>query len=334
MRSSVFLTMIATAGIVVLLFSGVVIGQEEAAAPLPPGLFDPDPSQRISAIEKVARDKNQAAIGKIAGLLHRDPHSGVREAACRALGALGAQNQLDLLESVAVGDPNADVRTAAREAIAEIRGTQGTALGPLFPGDAAAVGTSDSAESQEVREKYRMPELIDPVAEPEQAKTFALGLGSMGPYGIASLDFRFRIDTGGQILPWIGLEVGGGWTPPGGYQLIAGRLDDLTDGPNRWKIIHGGGGVLLYLHRDHYIPLRGAFDLGQGPYGSLGYGYEQLNFEGFFSWGFEVGMLFHPGMSHFIDNLVDCDAVGAKCSSDDLWPVVPYVRFSLHFYLV
>ncbi len=331
MRSSFFSTVIAIAGIIVLTLSNGALAQGQEAAPLPSGLFDLDPAARILAIEEVAKDGNVAAVGKLAGLLHSDPHSGVREAACRALGALKAKSQLELLESVSLGDPNAEVRAAAGQAIAAIRG-QGRGSGDGTEADEG--GTRESAEPEQVREKYRMPELLDPVPEPEEAKTFAVGVGSMGTYGVASIDFRFRIDTGGQILPWIGLEIGGGWTPPGGYQLIAGRIDDITDGENQWKIIHGGGGVLLYLHRDHYIPLRGAFDLGQGPYGSVGYGYEQLNFEGFFSWGFEVGMLFHPGMSRFIDNLVDCEAQGAKCSSDELWPVVPYVRFSLHFYLV
>jgi hypothetical protein len=285
------------------------------------GLSDDDPLVRIATIETVAREKSTAAISKLAALLQSDPYSDVRVAACEALGQLQATSQLELLATVAAGDANAAVRSAASRAIDVIRDQD------------AQKKDADKSAPLLVRESYRMPELIDDEPAP-QARTFGFGIGGMGAYGLAALDIRFRIATGGELLPYVGIEFGGGWTPPGAYQLIAGRIDDVTDPSNKWKIVHGGAAVLLYLHRDHYVPLRGAFDIGQGPNGSVGYGYEQLNVEGFFSWGFEVGMLFHPVMSKWIGNLVDCDAEAAKCSRNDLWPVVPYVRFTLHFYLM
>jgi hypothetical protein len=59
----------------------------------------------------------------------------------------------------------------------------------------------------------------------------------------------------------------------------------------------------------------------------FGYGFEHLNEEGFFSWGIEIGMLIQPVIEDNIDNLVENPQI------NDLWPVIPYVRFVLHFYL-
>jgi hypothetical protein len=67
-------------------------------------------------------------------------------------------------------------------------------------------------------------------------------------------------------------------------------------------------------------------------YGILGYGFEFLNQEGFFSWGVEAGITYQPMIHKRIDNLVDCSE-GDSCSKSELWPVIPFVRFSLHFYL-
>ncbi len=295
---------------------------------LPDGLFDQDQLVRIAAIEQVERERNRRAVGKLADLARNDAFADVRAAACRVLGTLEAKEQMELLVYLAAYDANADVRAAAARAVRRIEGQpEPEPAGPIFeqapeqdPGEA---GTDEGAG-------FPMPSLIneEPVVD---TRHFAFGFGSMGGFGIAAFDVRGRIATGADALPWIGFEIGGGWTPPGGYPIVSGLTSDLVDDDIRWKLISGAAGLLLYFHRWHYIPIRGGFDPGQGPYAILGYGFEHLNDEGFFSWGIEIGLLYHPVVKDWIGNVTDCD--GSACE-DAAWPVIPFIRFSLHFYLV
>ena len=110
-------------------------------------------------------------------------------------------------------------------------------------------------------------------------------------------------------------------------------MDKVTDDDARWKLISGGLAVLFYLHRNHYIPLRAGFDPGQGFYGQIGYGFEMLNKEGFFSWGLELGLLIHPGAVDWAREIVDPEDY-SDGADPKIWPVAPFARFVLHFYLI
>jgi hypothetical protein len=305
-----------------------------AAAPaeegrLPDGLFDKDRAVRVTAIEQVEREGNRRAVGKLADLARYDAFADVRAAACRALGTLEAKEQLELLVYLAAYDANADVRAAAARSVRRIEGQpEPEPERPIFAPETDAA--SAKAEDGDEGGAFPMPSILQAEAEPV-TRHFALGFGSMGGFGIAAFDVRGRIATGSDGLPWVGFEIGGGWTPPTGYQIVSGLTEEITDDDIRWKLISGAAGLLLYFHRWHYVPIRGGFDPGQGPYAVLGYGFEHLNDEGFFSWGIEVGLLYHPVVKDWIGNVTDCD--GDACE-EAVWPVIPYIRFSLHFYLV
>ena len=114
-----------------------------------------------------------------------------------------------------------------------------------------------------------------------------------------------------------------------GVLLLGGVALALSSPAIGWDVISGGGGILLFFHRNHYMPIRAGFDIGQGPYMLLGYGFEILNQEGFFGWGGELGILYHPVMEDWIGKLVDGPA-----QNTEFWPVVPFARFVLHFYAV
>ncbi|MCU0663310.1 MAG: HEAT repeat domain-containing protein [Myxococcota bacterium] len=299
---------------------------------LPEGLFSADSAQRVAAISDVEATRNTAAQAKLVSMVREDSHAEVREAACRALGALDAQSELPLLLSVALGDPNAAVRAAAAKAARLLRGEQEPTAGKALVPTATSAGEDAAIGAPSAQGEFKQPTLLAN-AEAEVTRRFAVGFGSMGGYGLLALDLRLRLSTTSELLPWVGIELGGGWTPPEAFQLIAGRMDDTRDEDNLGtKTFSYGAAALLYVHREHYVPIRFGFNLVEGPFGALGYGYEALNPEGFFSWGFEVGINIHPGMHNFVDTIVDCEPESARCGKDDLWPVVPYVRLSLHFY--
>ncbi len=293
---------------------------------LPDGLFDSDPAIRVTAIAEVEATSLASAKGKLASMARDDSSAEVREAACRALGTLHAQDNLDLLDHLGTYDANAGVRAQAEKAARMIRGEpEPVENKPIL--EAAAEG-EDTGNEMESDNGYKKPKIMEEKTDP-QTRHFALGFGTMGGYGIAALDVRGRIPTGAPGLPWIGLEAGVGWTPPTGFPIISGYTDDMTDSDTRWKIISPGGAVLLYLHRNHYIPLRAGWNVGQGPFFMLGYGFEILNEEGFFSWGGELGILYHPVVEDWIGKVAK-----KGTENPDVWPVVPFVRLVLHFYLV
>ncbi len=322
------MTLGRTARFLIIIFIGICAGSGIAAQQpvrrLPPALFDKDPQVRVAAIGQVEGEKLTFAAGKLASMARDDSFAEVREAACRALGTLSATDQMELLKYLAINDANASVRAAAKRSLKLIRGEPiEDTISPLLPGVTADASVEDAEDDD-----HKKPTLK--LKEPElRTRHFAIGLGSMGGYGIAALNIRGRIHTGVDGLPFVGLELGGGWTPPTGYSIISGLRDPVTDDSIRWRILSGGGGVLLFFHRYHYMPIRGGFDVGQGPYFLIGYGFEVLNEEGFFGWGGEVGILYHPVMKNWIDNLTD-----GQTQNTEFWPVVPYVRFVLHFYLV
>lgn len=296
---------------------------------LPSGLFDSDRVKRVEAIQEVRDEGIVKAVGKLASMARNDPYADVRGAACEALGELGGEKQLEMLVYLSVHDANAEVRAAADRAARRIRGERERETDePIFPG-----GEEETAGPEEEQEGFPEPQVLSDDPQPV-TRHFAFGLGTMGGYGIAALNVRGRVATGNSGLPWVGLEIGGGWTPPGGYQIIAGTVnEDITDDEIRWQLISGGAAVLLYLHRWHYLPIRGGFDIGQGPYAMLGYGFEHLNLEGFFSWGVEVGLLYHPVAGRYVERVTDCEQ-NDSCGDAEPWPVIPFIRFSLQFYLV
>jgi hypothetical protein len=248
---------------------------------------------------------------------------------------MNVTDAFDLLKEVATQDANAAVRRAAAVSVKQMSGESVEDGRPLVPVDESAAegesvdGEDESQEKGLVAGEQPVLEFRDP--EPV-TKSLAIGIGSMGGFGIAALNVRGRIATKAKGLPWIGIEVGGGWTPPDGFQVTAGPVEKV-DGEYEWAIVSGAASVLFYLHRMHYIPLRGGFDIGRGPFGVVGYGFEHLNEEGFFSWGVEVGLLIQPVIEDWIDKIVDCGGA-TKCISDEPWKLVPSVRFSLHFYLI
>ena len=267
---------------------------------------------RLVAVQEVEREKIKAAESKLATLVQEDAFDAVREAACKALEAIEATEQIDLLAEVSEKDAHEDVRAAARAAVKALR---------LRITEATYRGDS----------KYRKPTLSLDKDEPK-TRRLAIGLGTMGGFGFISADLRGRIPTGAEYLPYVGIELGGGWTPPALYVVTAGPTGDINNEDYKWKIISGAVSVLFYFHRMHYAAVRGGFDVGRGPYAILAYGFEYLNQEGFFSWGVEAGILIQPGIENFIDNLVTCD--DDNDCEEELWPVIPCVRFSLHFYPV
>ena len=312
----------------IFLVAMVLLAVTESLAndPLPAGLYSQDSELRLLAVQQVESRRLKEAEPKLVSMINTDPYAEVRAAACQALGVIGATNRIEFLRSVAVSDLSADVRAAAFEAVRMLEGSIGAVEEPKEP----TVPPEQPEKPSD--EKHKQPSLSLDENEPV-TKYFAFGIGSMGGYGIAALTLRGRIPTGLPGLPWIGVEAGAGWTPPGGYALTAGPVDEINNEDYKWKIITGAGGVLFFLHRLHYIAVRGGFDIGRSGFGLVGYGFEHLNQEGFFSWGVEAGIVIQPGIDGSIDNLVVCDP-GSECSTDDLWPVVPYVRFSLHFYLI
>ncbi|MFO8074164.1 MAG: HEAT repeat domain-containing protein [Polyangia bacterium] len=302
---------------------------------LPSGLFAADRVERLEAVREVREQGMVKALGKLASMARNDPYADVREAACEALGELGGEEQLELLVYLSVHDANAEVRDAADRAARRIRGEpEPEPDEPIFPaGEEESAEGEAAGRGEEEQEGYPAPQVLSDEPQPV-TRHFAFGLGTMGGYGIAALNVRGRIATGNSGLPWVGLEIGGGWTPPGGYQLIAGTVNEnITDDEIRWQLISGGAAVLLYLHRWHYLPIRGGFDIGQGPYAMLGYGFEHLNLEGFFSWGVEVGLLYHPVAGQYVERVTDCEQ-NNSCGDAAPWPVIPFIRFSLQFYLV
>jgi hypothetical protein len=273
-----------------------------AAEELPPGLSDTDPMVRLLAVQEVERTTLKAAIPKLAVMAKEDTFDAVREAACKALGTLGATDRIELLSEIAANDSNANVRASAAEAV---RGLGGMLL--------------DDRRSQKTS--------MEPLRPEKETRRFAAGIGTMGGYGMISLDLRGRFATGWSALPWIGIEVGGGWTPPGAYLVTAGPLENADNDDYRMLIFSAAGAVLLYPGRIHYAALRGGFDVGRGGYGVIAYGLEMLDDKGFFSWGVEGGILIQPGISNWIDRICE----GDECA-EDLWPVIPCVRFSVQIY--
>lgn len=298
---------------------------QATAAPLPEGLFSAEPALRAAAIAEVEKAGNASAIDKLALMARGDPFAEVREAACRALGALGATGRLGLLDELAAGDANDAVRAAAARAARLLRGEPEPA-----PKPPVAEGPAPPA-SPRADDAHKAPEVKRPQEEAIHTRHFAFGFGTMGGYGIAAFNLRGRIPVPARHLPWIGVELGGGWTPPQGYVIVSGLMDTITDRDVRWKLISGAAALLFYLHRSHYLPLRGGFDIGQGPYIQAGYGFEMLNDEGFLSWGAEVGLHVHPVAGRFAREIVD---PGDRTDGGEptIWPVAPFVRFSLHFY--
>jgi len=319
-----------------LVFAAVVsIGASMAssasaqAKPLPEGLFSDQPPARVAAIAEVESGRNEGAVDKLASMVRSDAVAEVREAACRALGTLKAAAHLELLRWVATGDANDAVRAAAEKAIRQIRGEPEPEEGKPFlaPGEVAP------APGEPIDDSHKAPELVKPKEEEVQTLHFAFGFGSMGGYGLAAIDARGRIPTPAKYLPWIGIELGGGWTPPQVYVVVSGLMDPVTEDDQRWKLISGGAAILFYLHRNHYIPLRAGFDMGQGPYGQIGYGFEMLNKEGFFSWGLEIGLHVHFASESFAREIVDVEDY-SDGNKPMIWPVAPFARFVLHFYLI
>ena len=311
-----------------LLFTVTLPELGTADTSLPDGLFSRDPMVRQIAAEDAGEKKLVEAEHRLAELAQKDSYANVREAACEALSDIWATGRIPLLKDIAQTDPNAAVRDAATRSIAILEGRPSTPPSTDGPMDGFP---ADTASPQ--RDAYKKPELIIQVAQStERQKNFGIGIGSMGGFGIAALSLRGTIPTGSSVLPWVGIELGGGWTPPAFYQLMVGPIGEITHKDNKWWIFSGAASVLLYFHRMHYIPLRAGFDPGRGVYGILGYGFEYLNEEGFFSWGVEAGITYQPMIHKRIDNLVDCSS-GDQCSKSELWPIIPFIRFSLHFYL-
>ncbi len=291
-----------------------------AQAGMPAGLLDRDPTVRLHTVQQVGKQQIKTAEKKLAHMVLTDPHSGVREAACLALADVRAASRIELLRSVAMNDPNAGVRDAAAKAVRILRGE------PNMP-DPQSGGFAAGPSIAPERNRYRQPEIMNLDEKKEiVTRVLAMGIGSMGGYGIASLSIRGRIPIKSPALPSVGIEVGSGWTPPTGYQITAGPVGDVDIEDDRWRIVSVGGAVLLYFHRWHYAALRGGWDKGRGGYAVAAYGFEHLNDEGFFSWGAEVGLLYQPVITDKI--------VGIVSSPGDTWPIVPCVRFSLHFYMV
>ena len=291
-------------------------------------------------LKKIAEISLSDKEAQVALLARSDPHPDVRIAACKTLEALRAVSQIELLRELAENDANAGVRAQAADSAAALRNTgdsstddsdtDGEKNRSPFVTKKTEIGEPEFPPSE--RDKYKTPELMASRPEPE-TRSFGLGIGTMGGFGIAALDVRGKIDTGSAVLPWVGLEPGGGWTPPNGYQLTAGPVGKVNEEKNKWRIVSVAASVLLYFHRMHYLPIRSGWDLGRSVYFMLGYGFEHLNHEGFFSWGVEAGILYQPFIEQNIEKLVDCGNQ-LECQDNEFWPVIPYVGFSLHFYLV
>jgi hypothetical protein len=290
-------------------------GIKAPAEDLPPGLTDSDPMVRLVAVQEVGRNKIRNAEDVVAKMAKEDTFAGVREAACKALQDFGAVWQIDHLSEIAANDPEVSVRNAAATAI--------QALERQLKNDTSLPRTAEEDE------RYRMPTMSLDDKEPK-TRLLAVGIGIMGGYGFAAAHLRGRIPTGFKYLPWIGIEAGAGWTPPALYVVTAGPVGDVN-GDDKWKIISGAGGVLLYPHRMHYATVRGGFDIGRGGYALIGYGLEVLNDEGFVSWGVEAGIVIQPAIENMVDNISVCSEGDPDCHGD-LWPVIPYTRFSIHFY--
>ncbi|MCP4678158.1 MAG: HEAT repeat domain-containing protein [Deltaproteobacteria bacterium] len=312
-------------------FAWMIVAPCAAAQTLPAGLSSTDPMLRIQTIENIGQTKFKMAVGKVAAMAKSDPHAGVREAACLALASLEAYSKIETLEAIVANDMNANVRAAATKALRTLRGEAAPSGSPMVvTGETSA---SDENKDQEPeRDKYRKPTLrLQQQIDEPKTRYMAIGFGTMGGYGIANMDVRGRIPTGNEYLPWVGLEVGGGWTPPRGYQITAGPVGDINHDPKKWRIISAGGAVLLYFHRMHYVPLRMGWDIGRGLYTLFGYGFEHLAHEGFFSWGAEIGILIQPVIREKLGRIAVCDN-DVDCKLDELWLAIPFARFSLHFY--
>jgi hypothetical protein len=277
---------------------------------VPADLTDPNPMVRLVAVQEVEREKIVAAEATLSTLVKEDAFDAVREAACKALQAIEATDKIDLLADVAANDANENVRIAAHNAVKALR---------LLITNATYKGES----------KYRQPKLTVEKEEPK-TRRLGIGLGTMGGLGFVALDLRGRIPTRSEYLPFVGIEFGGGWTPPALYPVTAGPVGKIDNQDYKWRIFSGALSVLLYFHRMHYGAVRVGFDVGRGPYALFTYGFEFLNDNGFFSWGLEAGILTQPGIETYIDNLVTCEEDNS--CNEDRWPVIPCVRFSLHLY--
>ena len=295
----------------------------------PVGLISVDPAARLEAIEEVRRLNISSAASKLANMAAGDPYPEIRSAACLAIAAIRIASKIPMLREVAQKDPDEKVRFSAAVAIRELEYDESEAAAERAV-DKTAV--RPAKKSPDRRDKYKQPDLSLDQKQPE-THVFAIGIGTMGGFGIASASFRGRIPTGDPYIPWVGIEAGSGWTPPSGYEITAGPIGTMNHSKDRWKIIPAVGSVLLYFHRMHYVPVRVGWDIGRGVFGIIGYGFEWLNVEGFFSWGVEAGITIQPAISKHVDKIADCDN-GGICTAEELWPVVPYVRFSLHFYIV
>ena len=312
-----------TAAVCTVLFCYLAFA-DEVATPLPDGLFSSDSLARIGALKIVEQTVNKEAIGKVADMARNDAIADVRATACGVLFVLDAQEHRDLLKYLAVSDANAKVRAAAKKSLRRLRGDPEPEHGPMFTKESDEQSVEDDYEENK---GPKIPTLMS--NEPEkETRNFGFGFGSMGGFGLAAVNMRVKIPTAAKFLPWVGIELGGGWTPPSSYGVISGYLGEITDDDIQWKLISGAFGIQLYLHRLHYIPIRGGYDVGQGGYGLIGYGYEHLNDEGFFSWGVEVGLLYHPKVGKNIEK------VASDKDQPEPWSLVPCVRFVMHFYLI
>jgi hypothetical protein len=285
---------------------------QQPSSSIPEGLFSPNAIVRLEAVKTVERDKLLKALPKLSTMAQKDKSPDVRKEACRILGILGDTSHVKVLKYISVNDLDQSVAKEAQLAIEKITGIKQTEKESV---------TADN---------YKEPQLMKNISDP-QNRLFAVAIGTMGGYGLAAFNIRFKIDTKAQAMPFVGIELGGGWTPPVMYPVISGYTKPVVDDDSiRWKLWSGAAAVLFYLHRNHYIPLRGGFDIGQGPYGQIGYGYEHHNMEGIFSWGIQVGIHAHSMGTKWAKKVLSKeDAAAIK-----MWPVVPYVRFVLHFYLV
>jgi hypothetical protein len=83
-------------------------------------LSNPDPSERISAVEELTESKNRTgAVAALLQVLHNDSEAEVRKAALEGLEELEGLS-LETLSQAALTDPEADIRVRAVELLGEI----------------------------------------------------------------------------------------------------------------------------------------------------------------------------------------------------------------------
>ncbi len=163
--------------IVVVNVSFLAHAQDSTPQRLPDGLFDSDPAIRGTAIAQVEVEKIESAKGKLASMARADSSAEVREAACRALGTLHAQDNLDLLDHLGKYDANAGVRSQAQMAARMIRGEPEPVENKPILG--TALEGEDTAKEVESDNEYKKPKIMKDEADP-QTRHFALGFGTMG----------------------------------------------------------------------------------------------------------------------------------------------------------